>query len=163
MRSQKAKGGSGPAVALADTFLPFTLPHFHLPPSMSPAYERVLLKVSGETFCRRGESGIAMDQVGVLADQLKEVVATGCQVAVVTGGGNILRGKQFSEVSASHQPADRPLHGHAGDRHQRVGVAGRAGERRRATCGCKAPSRWRTSASRSSKAGASGTWKRAGW
>ena len=71
---------------------------------MSPVYNRVLLKVSGETFCRRGESGIAMDQVGVLADQIRDVVATGCQLAVVTGGGNILRGKQFSEVSASINP-----------------------------------------------------------
>ena len=70
----------------------------------SPAYHRVLLKVSGETFCRKGESGIAMDQVGLLADQIKAVVDTGCQLAVVTGGGNILRGKQFSAVSAAIDP-----------------------------------------------------------
>ena len=68
---------------------------------MPSAFHRVLLKVSGETFCRRGESGIAMDQVGVLAGQIKEVADAGVQVAVVTGGGNILRGKQFSEVSAA--------------------------------------------------------------
>ena len=69
-----------------------------------PAYRRVLLKVSGETFCRRGESGIAMDQVGVLAGEIKAVAETGCQLAVVTGGGNILRGKQFAEVSAEIDP-----------------------------------------------------------
>ena len=66
----------------------------------APAYDRVLLKVSGETFCRRGESGIAMDQVAELAGQIKSVAETGCQLAVVTGGGNILRGKQFASVSA---------------------------------------------------------------
>ena len=70
----------------------------------SPAFQRVLLKVSGETFCRRGESGIAMDQVGVLAGEIKAVADTGCQLAVVTGGGNILRGKQFAEVSAEIDP-----------------------------------------------------------
>ena len=45
-----------------------------------------------------------MDQVGVLAGEIKAVAETGCQLAVVTGGGNILRGKQFAEVSVEIDP-----------------------------------------------------------
>ena len=69
-----------------------------------PIYNRVLLKVSGETFCRPGEGGIVMSEIGTLAGQIKEVAETGVQLCIVTGGGNILRGKQFSEVSESIKP-----------------------------------------------------------
>ncbi|MEO1982656.1 MAG: UMP kinase [Fuerstiella sp.] len=64
-----------------------------------PAYKRVLLKLSGESFCREGESGIAMAELSSITQQLKEVVDAGVQLAIVCGGGNILRGKQFSEAS----------------------------------------------------------------
>jgi uridylate kinase len=63
------------------------------------AYQRVLLKVSGNSFCRTGESGISMSGVASLSEQLKRVHATGVELAIVCGGGNILRGKQFAEVS----------------------------------------------------------------
>ncbi|MDA1017131.1 MAG: UMP kinase [Planctomycetota bacterium] len=71
----------------------------------SRAYDRVILKLSGESFCRRGDSGITMAQVTHTAEQIKRVVKDGVQLAVVCGGGNILRGKQFSSVSESIQPA----------------------------------------------------------
>jgi len=69
--------------------------------SPKPAYKRVLLKVSGNSFCRPGESGISMSEVANLSEQIKRVHATGVELAIVCGGGNILRGKQFSEVSAA--------------------------------------------------------------
>jgi uridylate kinase len=65
------------------------------------AYKRVLLKVSGNSFCRPGESGISMSEVANLSEQIKRVHATGVQLAIVCGGGNILRGKQFAAVSAA--------------------------------------------------------------
>lgn len=65
------------------------------------AYKRIILKLSGESFCREREGGITMSQVSALAVQLKRVVDMGVELAIVCGGGNILRGKQFSEVSAS--------------------------------------------------------------
>lgn len=73
--------------------------------SPQTAYRRVLLKLSGESFCRSGSSGIHMDQVSSTAAQIKQVTETGVQLAIVCGGGNILRGKQFSEVSASINPS----------------------------------------------------------
>jgi uridylate kinase len=66
-----------------------------------PAYKRVLLKLSGESFCRSGEQGISMAEVNSISEQIKQVVASGVQLAVVVGGGNILRGKQFSAFSKS--------------------------------------------------------------
>ncbi|MFO1021698.1 MAG: UMP kinase [Planctomycetales bacterium] len=59
-------------------------------------YKRVLLKISGETFCRRGESGISVPELNALSEELKQVVSHGVQLAIVVGGGNILRGRQFS-------------------------------------------------------------------
>ena len=70
-----------------------------------PAYRRVLLKLSGESFCRSGESGISMAEVASISEQIKRVVATDVQLAIVCGGGNILRGKEFSAFSASINPS----------------------------------------------------------
>ncbi len=72
---------------------------------IKPAYKRVLLKISGESFCRSGEGGISMTEVAAVSQQIKAVVEAGVQLAIVCGGGNILRGKQFAAVSASINPA----------------------------------------------------------
>ncbi len=68
-------------------------------------YKRVLLKLSGESFCRGGESGIAMAEVAVISEQIKRVVESGVELAIVCGGGNILRGKDFSALSAAINPS----------------------------------------------------------
>ena len=73
--------------------------------TITPAYKRVLLKLSGECFCREGETGIAMPELASISAQIKEVVEAGVQLAIVCGGGNILRGKQFSEASGSIIPS----------------------------------------------------------
>lgn len=72
---------------------------------LKPAYRRVLLKISGESFCREGESGISMAEIASISEQIREVVSSGVQLAIVCGGGNILRGKQFSEVSDTIIPS----------------------------------------------------------
>ncbi len=61
------------------------------------AYKRVLLKISGEGFCGPGGFGLDPNAVRTLARQIKEVADAGCQVAVVVGGGNFLRGALFSK------------------------------------------------------------------
>jgi len=71
----------------------------------TPAYRRVLLKLSGDSFCRSGESGISMSEVASISEQIRRIVDAGVQLAVVCGGGNILRGKQFSAVSDAINPA----------------------------------------------------------
>jgi len=67
----------------------------------APKYKRIILKLSGESFCREREGGITMTEVASLANQLKSIVEMGVELAIVCGGGNILRGKQFSQVSAA--------------------------------------------------------------
>src|SRR4051794_23043749 len=57
-----------------------------------PLFQRVLLKLSGESFCRPGEGGISVDEVSRIARQASRVAARGVQLAIVVGGGNILRG-----------------------------------------------------------------------
>jgi len=67
--------------------------------SQEATYSRVLLKMSGESFCRSGESGISMVEVASISEQIQRVVDSGVQLAIVCGGGNILRGKHFAAVS----------------------------------------------------------------
>jgi uridylate kinase len=64
-----------------------------------PIFKRVLLKLSGESFCRPGQSGISLDEISRIARQTARVTARGVQLAIVVGGGNILRGAQFSRGS----------------------------------------------------------------
>ncbi len=64
------------------------------------AYRRVVLKLSGECFARHGERGISMDEVVLIARQVKKARDAGSQIAVVIGGGNILRGGQFTATQA---------------------------------------------------------------
>ncbi len=75
------------------------------PTASEPRYHRVVLKLSGESFCRHGERGISMEEVVLIARQVQQAQQMGCQVAVVIGGGNILRGAQFKDRSASIQEA----------------------------------------------------------
>jgi uridylate kinase len=65
-------------------------------PSTMPKYRRVVLKISGEGFVHAGERGIAMDAVVHIARQTYHAAQHGVELAIVIGGGNILRGAQFS-------------------------------------------------------------------
>ena len=71
----------------------------------TPRYRRVLLKLSGESFTRPAERGISMDVVVHTARQIRGAQRLGCQMAVVIGGGNILRGTQFKAANTSIQEA----------------------------------------------------------
>jgi uridylate kinase len=66
------------------------------------AYRRILLKLSGEALM--GDKGFGIDEAVVarIADELREVHGLGVEVAVVIGGGNIIRG-----LAASHRGIDR--------------------------------------------------------
>jgi uridylate kinase len=65
----------------------------------------VVLKISGEGFCLPGERGISMTEVDKIARAVKSSAAQGNQIAIVVGGGNILRGAQFSTGLTSIQEA----------------------------------------------------------
>ncbi|WP_088252723.1 UMP kinase [Fimbriiglobus ruber] len=74
--------------------MPTNVPSVQTP--SKPAFQRVLLKLSGEAFGHAGKNGISLDETLAIAEQLKRVVEMGTQLAVVVGGGNLLRGAQFS-------------------------------------------------------------------
>ena len=44
---------------------------------MPPKYKRVLLKISGEAFCKEGTTGIDIDEVQSIARQIKEAASIG--------------------------------------------------------------------------------------
>jgi len=71
-----------------------------------PRWKRVLLKVSGEAFA--GTSGKPVDAAGVraLAESIAAAHRMGVEIAVVNGGGNILRGAQTSIDGLGRATAD---------------------------------------------------------
>jgi uridylate kinase len=57
-----------------------------------PVYRRIVLKVSGEALAGDRGYGIDPETLARVADEIREVIGLGVQVAVVIGGGNIFRG-----------------------------------------------------------------------
>jgi len=62
-------------------------------------YKRVVLKISGESLCKPGKSGIDGAALMALAKELKLVVESGVQLCVVVGGGNLVRGSVIAKES----------------------------------------------------------------
>jgi uridylate kinase len=60
-------------------------------------YKRVLLKLSGESFCEQGGFGIDGEHLESIAARIAEINKLGPQVAVVVGAGNFIRGERFSQ------------------------------------------------------------------
>jgi uridylate kinase len=58
----------------------------------TPAYKRILLKLSGEALMGEDTYGINRTTIERIVDEIAEVVHLGVEVAVVIGGGNIFRG-----------------------------------------------------------------------
>ncbi len=59
---------------------------------MRSKYNRVLLKLSGESLAGAKGTGIDTERLGDYARQITEIAQSGVQVAIVIGGGNIFRG-----------------------------------------------------------------------
>lgn len=70
-----------------------------------PVIKRVLLKVSGEVFSGKGTS-IDLDGVERFAGELGDARKMGAEIAVVVGGGNILRGDAFCRRGIDRVSAD---------------------------------------------------------
>ena len=64
----------------------------------TPAYTRVLLKISGEGFCHEGGFGVEAPELELIARQCVDVARMGVQLAIVVGGGNFVRGATFAET-----------------------------------------------------------------
>ena len=72
----------------------------------SPAYRRVLLKLSGEALMGDDAFGINRATVEAMVADLSEVVRLGVEVAVVIGGGNIFRGVALGAGGMDRATAD---------------------------------------------------------
>ena len=80
---------------------------------MSPAqlpraapYKRVLLKLSGEALMGNRDFGLDTETVARIAADIGDVVATGAQVCIVIGGGNIFRGVSAAAAGMDRAQAD---------------------------------------------------------
>ena len=69
-------------------------------------YSRVMLKISGESLMGKLPYGIDPEMVGKVAQQVKDVVATGVEVCLVIGGGNIFRGMSGAAAGMERATGD---------------------------------------------------------
>jgi uridylate kinase len=71
-----------------------------------PKYERILLKLSGEALMGDRAFGIDPEVFATIAEEVREVHALGVQVAIIIGGGNIIRGMEASARGMDRASAD---------------------------------------------------------
>lgn len=69
-------------------------------------FTRVLLKLSGEALQNDDGYGISPAVLASIADQIKEIVHLGVELAIVVGGGNIFRGMAASARGMDRSTAD---------------------------------------------------------
>ncbi|MDT8411023.1 MAG: UMP kinase [Vicingaceae bacterium] len=70
------------------------------------SYKRILLKLSGESLMGDKQFGIDNNRIATYAKEIKEVVESGVEVAIVIGGGNIFRGIQAAEGGMERTQGD---------------------------------------------------------
>ncbi len=73
----------------------------------SPAYQRVLLKLSGEALMGSGQFGIDAGILKTTAEEIKSLVDLGVEVGIVIGGGNIFRGVGLTTSGIHKVTADQ--------------------------------------------------------
>ncbi len=70
-------------------------------------YKRVLLKISGEGFCSENSSVVDIPKCDIIAEEIRCARDAGVDVAVVVGGGNIIRGSELSQSGVERTRADQ--------------------------------------------------------
>lgn len=70
------------------------------------SYRRVLLKITGESLAGELRTGLDYGAINNIASQIKEVHEMGAEIAIVIGGGNILRGSEVAESGIDRSTAD---------------------------------------------------------
>ncbi len=73
---------------------------------MAARYQRILLKLSGEILAGGSGHGIDEGVMAALADEIRDVRQLGVQIGIVTGGGNIFRGRAASTRGMDRVGAD---------------------------------------------------------
>lgn len=70
-------------------------------------YKRILLKVSGEQLAGEHETGIDPNVVAWIASEAKKIVDSGCQLVIIAGGGNLVRGAEMAGNGIKRVTADQ--------------------------------------------------------
>lgn len=70
-------------------------------------YKRILLKISGEQLSGSHDNGIDPEFVAWVASEAKKVVEAGCQLVIITGGGNMVRGAELAGNGIKRVTADQ--------------------------------------------------------
>ncbi len=73
---------------------------------MTSKYKRVLLKLSGESLMGKGDFGICQKTLQFVGDEVKKLTATGTQIGIVIGAGNIFRGVSMASKGMNRGAAD---------------------------------------------------------
>jgi uridylate kinase len=73
----------------------------------TPPYKRILLKLSGEQLAGKYEFGVDPEIASFLAAEVKKVVDSGCQVVMIVGGGNMVRGAEMAGNGIRRVTADQ--------------------------------------------------------
>ena len=69
-------------------------------------YNRVLLKLSGEVLAGGKPFGLDFEAIRSIGEEIVEVAKTGIQIAMVVGGGHMLRGKEIEQMGLERAQAD---------------------------------------------------------
>jgi uridylate kinase len=75
-------------------------------PKKKPAYQRILLKLSGESLLGPNNYGIDLETSKSIARELKEIHDSGIEIAIMIGGGNIFRGAFGADAGMDRASAD---------------------------------------------------------
>jgi uridylate kinase len=73
---------------------------------MLPKFKRILLKLSGESLMGDKTFGLDSGVISMYAEDIKNIVSLGVQVAIVIGGGNIYRGMNEAETGIERAHGD---------------------------------------------------------
>jgi uridylate kinase len=76
-------------------------------PAPKPAFQRILLKLSGESLLGKHPYGIDVATARAIAQEIKEVHDLGVEIAVMIGGGNIVRGARSTAEGFERVAADQ--------------------------------------------------------
>jgi uridylate kinase len=74
--------------------------------AQKPAYQRIVIKLSGESLSGPEEFGIHGETVAAIAREIKDVRDLGIEVAIMVGGGNIFRGTRQRSLSIDRATGD---------------------------------------------------------
>jgi len=69
-------------------------------------WKRILIKLSGETLGGKGGFGLDVEAAEYIASEIKDAEKLGCEIAIVIGGGNFIRGEKLSHIGIDRATAD---------------------------------------------------------